>query len=253
MNLSSTVERAHRLLEALAAPDSPSALTELAQAADLPKATAYRLLQTLRALGYVVQDQDSGYHLGPMLATLGSAYLAKLELPRIAQPILQDLCDQTCETVHLAVLSGVEVVYVSKIESPRTIRMHSRVGTRLPAYTSALGKVLIAYLPPVERNKRIEMIDFVVRTPTTITDPLAFHRHLDEVRTQGYALDNAEGEAGVRCVGAPVRDYTGEVIAAISVAGPEGRVDPSVLIPCVTKAGHALSALLGYRKEGDRT
>ena len=213
------VERAFRLLEVLARNDG--GVSELARATGLHKATVHRLLRTLRELGFVELGPDgSRYRLGLRLLELGGRVLARLDLRDVARPYLTELRDRTRLTVHMAILDGTEVVYIEKLDSPANLRMASFVGMRSPAYCTALGKAILAFLPDEEIEAVLARTRLVPRTPNTITARDALLAELAATRARGYAIDNVENEEGIRCVGAPVHGHTGKVVAAISVSGP---------------------------------
>ncbi|HTU02145.1 MAG TPA: IclR family transcriptional regulator [Candidatus Sulfotelmatobacter sp.] len=239
------------LVEALSANDVPRGVTELGAELHLAKSTVHRLLQTLMGRGYVAQDSASGrYRLGLRFLELGAAVMDSLSIRTAAEPYLQELMEATRETVHLGVLEGHEVVYVDKIECPRTIRMYSRVGRRSPLHCTALGKVLLAYQPE-EVFRALPRSAYHRFTPRTITTPARLHEELKRVREDGYAVDNQEFEDGLRCVAAPVRDHRDRVVASLGIAGPTARLKPialPALIKRLKESADAISAALGYRE-----
>ncbi|WP_324715865.1 IclR family transcriptional regulator [Carboxydochorda subterranea] len=213
------MERAFQLLDALARSDA--GVSELARTTGLHKATVHRLLRTLRELGLVEVGPDgTRYRLGLRLLELGGRVLARLDLRDVARPYLMELRDRTRLTVHMAILNGTEVVYIEKLDSPANLRMASFVGTRNPAYCTALGKAILAALPEGELESVLAMTRLLPRTPNTITSRGALREELAAARARGYAIDNVENEEGIRCVGAPVYGHTGRVVASISVSGP---------------------------------
>lgn len=219
-----SVSRALRLISALAEAGNDAGVHELARFAHLHVATAHRLLRTLLAEGVVEQDGGSSrYRLGPVVLRWAEAYLASAELRRAARPCLEELAARTGETVHLMVLGGDAGVYVDRVDSPQRLRVATPVGQREPLHCSAVGKALLAFLPPATRA-RVLSAGLPRRTPRTITDPGELEEHLGQVRRAGYALDDGEGEVGVRCVGAPIFGRTGTVVGALSVAAPAARL-----------------------------
>lgn len=211
-------------------------LEELSRAAGLAKPTAYRFLQTLQELGFVRRNGEDRYSLTMKLFAVGSRALDHLDLYEAARPIAQSLADQVGETVHMGVLDGLEAVYVLKIESKYTIRMYSRVGRHLPLYCTALGKCLLAWAEPAALDVALGALHLAVFAPKTIVTRVALESDLEKVRRNGYALDDEEHEEGIHCIGAPVFDNTGAVVAAISTSWPEFRWLP------VDEAGVALRA-----------
>lgn len=242
------VERAFQLLDVLARTDA--GVSELARATGLHKATVHRLLRTLRGLGLVELGPDgTRYRLGLRLLELGGRVLARLDLRDVARPYLTELRDRTRLTVHMAVLDGAEVVYIEKLDSPANLRMASFVGTRNPAYCTALGKAILAALPEDELEAVLAKTRFVPKTSNTITSPEALRQDLAATRARGYSIDNVENEEGIRCVGAPIFGHSGRVVASISASGPifsvtlEG-IDE--LGQMVANVGQQISRALGY-------
>ena len=193
---------------------------------DLYPSTTHRILDTLKHWGYVEQEPDNQeYQLGLKVLELGMAKLHQMNLVREAAPYLKELVNQCNETAHLGVLEEGDVLYLAKEESSQTIRMCSYVGKRAPLYCTALGKVLLAYLPEGERKKILSRRGLPRLTEKTITDKKELEKELNKVKEQGFALDIGENEKDVRCIAAPIRNYQGKVIAAISISGPAYRVD----------------------------
>jgi DNA-binding IclR family transcriptional regulator len=195
-------------------------LGNLSQAAELPKSTTHRLLQTLIQHKLVSQDEKTGEYLpGLKLFELAYRVLNRMELRAQALPVLERLNRETNLTVHLAILDDGEVVYIEKREADRPIRMYSAVGKRAPAHCTGLGKVLLAHLPEEELRQIVEKKGLRRYTGNTIVTWDALVDHLATVRARGYALDNGEHEEMIHCVAAPVRDHRGQVVAAISLTG----------------------------------
>jgi DNA-binding IclR family transcriptional regulator len=227
-NLVQTLERASFILDILGQSPQGISIKDLSDRMHLPKGTTHRLVSSLSYFGYVRQDQNTkNYFLGFKLVELGNMLLGQLDLRKEAEPFLRDLAERTKETVHLVILDGNEIVYLDKLETePHTggLRMASRVGSRNPAHSCAVGKALMAYLPEEALVRIVEEKGLSRRTGNTITDFNQLKDHMSLVRKQGYAVDDEENERGIRCVGAPVFDEAGKVVAAISVSGPAFRV-----------------------------
>lgn len=209
-----TLLRGLWLLERVA--DGVHDLPSLAQALGLSRSTAHRILSVLAREGYLRHEPRKGYFLGPKLIRLGFKAYGSLHLPSLARPHLEALRDATLETVHLAVLDGKEVVYVDKVPGKRELVLASQIGSRFPAQTTALGKVLLAFLP--EERWREAFHPGLARTSRSITDYPRFREELLATRARGYALDLEENEPGVRCVAAPILNGRGEPVAAVSVS-----------------------------------
>jgi IclR family acetate operon transcriptional repressor len=249
-NLTQSVLKALDVLECLASADRPLSATEVAQRCGLSRPTAYRHLITLLTRDYVTTRQGGGhYQIGAQVLGLSKSFLEHLDLPELARVDLRELSRLSQETVHLAVLDGTHMLYVGKIDSPQSVRMHSAIGTRNPLYCTAMGKALLAFLPLDKRTALLDQITLTSRTPNTITDRAALTEHLELVRARGFAIDDMENEEGIRCVGAPIFDHTGHVSAAISISGPAYRLSNSrleELSKSVVAASEAISSKLGY-------
>jgi IclR family acetate operon transcriptional repressor len=220
-----TVSRASVILRALRADRFTRGLrlTEIAQQCGLEKSTTHRLLAALAADDLVEQDPETErYRLGIALLELGMAVYRRLDIRQEALPILRSLADRAEETIHLGVARGGHVVYLEKVESPHAFQMRSRVGERMPLYSTGVGKAILAYATAAELEA-VLADGLTRRTPNTITDPVELRHELERIRLRGYSTDMEENEDGVRCVGAPVFDHRLTVAGAISIAGPAFR------------------------------
>lgn len=245
-----SVERAFALLEILAGDEKSLGISALARQSQLSLSTAHRLLNTLIQLGYAEQDQETRkYSLGLRILHLRGAVTSRLKLGEQAMPIMKALMRRVDETVHLAVLNEGEVVYVDRVEGMQTRNMYTEIGKRVPAHSTALGKVMLTHLPEATWQHILASRGMPRFTPYTITTPEQMAQELDLIRQRGYAVDNYEGDTNVRCVAAPVRDYSGRVIAAMSISGPRSRMRPerdAELGAAICEAAQQLSANLGY-------
>jgi IclR family transcriptional regulator, KDG regulon repressor len=246
-----SVRNAARLLKEFSGVDKQLGVTELADRLGLGKSTVHRLLATLADERLLERDAATGrYRLGLGIYELGAVVTAHVELHEAAMPALVSLRQRTGETVHVAVLDGLESVYVERLDSPHTLRIFSRVGHRLPAHATSTGKVLLAGLPPQTLDARLRQWNPVALTPRTITDEATLRAELLLVTRRGWAENVEEGEVGVASVGAPIRGIDGSVTAAISIVGPITRVKGASLrrfSGAVVEAANSISARLGYR------
>ena len=215
-----SVDRSLDLLEALAREGGPVGVAELVDLTGLPQGTVHRLLQSLHQRGYVRRDASRKYSLGTSAVRLADA--AQRAMVRSARPHLAELVALSGETANLAVLEGDDVVYVAQVPSPHTLRMFAEVGRHVPPHSTAVGKVLLAAMPRDRALAVVRRTGLSARTPATITDPDAFATELDLVAVQGWAADEEEQEAGVRCVAVPVGE-PGAALAALSLSGPAER------------------------------
>lgn len=245
-----SVDKAFMLLEVVSEYPQGVSITELSARVAMYKSTVHRLLSTMLRRGYIEQDQRTGkYKLGYTVLDLGMRLLSSIDLRREALPFLQELAQETAEVVHLAFLDRGEVVYIEKVDSPNTIRMHSRVGKRVPVHATGLGKAILAFLPQEESRDIISRYGLPKLTEYTMTDKQQLLRSLVETRENGYAVDMEENELGVCCVAAPIIENTGRVAAACSVSGPSTRITAGrirELIPLVKATGLRISERLGY-------
>lgn len=227
-------------------------VTELSKRLKLHKNNVFRLLATLESRGYIEQNRvTENYRLGLKTLELGQTFIRQMGLLRQSRPVLEALVRECNETTYVAILKDFHIVYLDVVETDLTVRVVPRVGARLPAYCTAAGKVQIAYMTDEELENYLprELTPF---TPNTIRDKAELRRHLEQVVEQGYAMDNEELDIGVRCVGAPIRDYTRRIVGAVSISGPSMRFSDErmekELIPMVMRAGDEISSKLGFHK-----
>lgn len=219
------LDRALDVLEALEQADTPLGTTELARRLGTTKSAAFRILVTLEQRGYVTKDPaTTRYSLGARLASLGERALRGIDLRHVARPTLERLHHAFQETVNLGIPEGSEIVYIDMVESSHGLRMAARIGSHHPAHSTALGKVMLAFLPSAE-VARLLPERLPPRTGRTITDRGALLDTLRAVRASGTAHERGENEDGARCIGVPIFDPRGWPVAAISVSGPETRID----------------------------
>jgi DNA-binding IclR family transcriptional regulator len=228
-------------------------VTELSKRLKLHKNNVFRLLATLESRGYIEQNKATeNYRLGLKALELGQTFIKQMGLLRQAKPILEKIVDSCNETAYVAIFKEGSIVYLDVIETDMTVRVVSRVGSRLPAYCTASGKVHLAHLSDDEINELFPNRQFKSYTKTTITDREQLKEVLKTVAEKGYAIDDEEMDIGVRCVAAPIRDYTRRIVGAISISGPTMRLSDEriekELIPLVQGSAEELSARLGYHK-----
>lgn len=242
---SSAIDKALWVLEALAEHES---VTKIAAETGLPKSTTHRILQSLAEHGFARPDGGGGYLPGPKILTLAGRMLNRFDPVRQASPVLQRLHDQTGYTVHLAVLNGDEAVYAAKLEGRKPYQMPSRVGMSLWLHTSAIGKAMLAAMPDDVVKGISGRTGLTRRTPATITTQAQLLRHLAVIRQHGFAIDDEENEAGIRCVGAAVFDHTGHVVAGVSISTLTHELsvaDAEELGPLVLGTAREVSQTLG--------
>lgn len=228
-------------------------VTELSKRLKLHKNNVFRLLATLESRAYIEQNKvTENYRLGLKTLELGQTFIKQMGLLRQSRPVLEALVKECNETTYVAILKEFHIVYLDAVETDLTVRVVPRVGSRLPAYCTAAGKIQLAYMTDEELDNYIPGKELKRYTANTITDKGELKKHLALVAEQGYAVDNEELDTGVRCVSAPIRDYTRRIIGAVSISGPsmrfsDERIDKE-LIPLVKKAAEEISSKLGFHK-----
>ena len=259
----STVRNAARLLKVFRSREADLGVSELARRLGLGKSTVHRMLTTLVAEGLIEQNpRTGGYRLGIVMFELGEAVRVHMDLHAAVGPVLGELRAQTGESSQVGVLDGHEVVYVDRLESAHSLRLFTETGRRVPVHCTSSGKVLLAYLPEARRQALLRAAaPLTALTPHTITDQSQLAAELDRVRRRGWAEAVNEREIGVASIAAPLRDVSGEVVAAISIGVPLARCSVMALrrlAPVIMEAAEAASRRLGWpgelssrqRKEG---
>jgi len=249
--LINSILRACNILRCFSGKKGHFKVSEVARLLHLDRSTTYRILLTLERGGFLEKDAKTGeYSLGVAAFEVGNAYLGRADFIQISKPVMSHLAVEVQETVHLAILSGTEILYVDKVDSPRTLGVMSKVGQRGPVYCTALGKVLLAFLPDDERSKILGQIQLKPLTQNTITSKKGFTEELKEVRRLGYARDHREIEEDVECLAAPIRNHLGDVIASISISGPQRKINiprEGTFAGQVMKAAALISSKMGHK------
>jgi IclR family KDG regulon transcriptional repressor len=245
------VDKALDLLEQFNGDRDELGVTELSNRLNLHKNNIFRLLATLETKGYIEQNKATeNYRLGVKSLELGRTFIKQLGFVRPVKPFLEEIVEKCNETAYLGIIRQNSAMYLDAEEANQIVKVANRIGSRLPIHCTAIGKVQVAYTSEEELEK-LGIPDNTERfTPNTIVDKAKFMKNLKEVAKRGYALDNEEYDLGVRCVGVPLRDYTGRVVGGISVSGPSYRMTDELLkekiIPVVTEVGKKASKRLGF-------
>lgn len=218
-----SLEKGTRILELLADKGELS-VTKVAEHLSLNRTGSHRFLATLRELGYVEKNLNGRYQLTFKMLELGMKMASRFEIRREARPYMQELSLAFRETVNLGFRENLEILHLDKIDSPEILRTDSPVGSRAPAYCTALGKACLAFLPKNELDVLLNGIKLKSHGPNTITSKRKLRQELEKIRNQGYAIDNEELAYGLRCVAVPIFDHTGWPRYSISVAGPVMRL-----------------------------
>jgi DNA-binding IclR family transcriptional regulator len=243
-----SVVRALRILELFDENRPALTTSEIASLTGLNRATAYRFCQTLLGLGYLEETGHGTLRPGLRAISLARAALSSRELPELAMTYLRDLQAKTGETVNMAVLDGEEVVYVSRLLSDHLLTLRLFIGSRLPAWSTSLGRAILAFMDDEDVDRVLASSDLTRRTERTIVDPDKLRAELRRIRTRGYALNNQEFALGLTGIAAPVFGVSGQPIAAINLSIPhpvEKRKIESELAPAVIEAARSISDLAG--------
>jgi len=242
----SVLDRVTAVFEAFTDDDEGLGVSELARRAHLPKSTVSRIAADLVEQRLLDRQGDKLF-LGVRLFELGQNAEQPRRLRQVALPVMTDLRDATGQTVHLAVLEGTDVVFIAILRGESTTRPMARVGSRLPAHATALGKAILAFSPP-ETVERIAFGALARRTSKTVTDPIALVDELSTIRRSGMAIDREECAPDYSCTACPILGFGGAPIAAISVSGPIGAVVPARTTPALRAAAMTLSRRIGGGK-----
>jgi len=221
----------------------------ITEAAGLSRSATYRLLDRLRSGGYLQESSTPGcFRLGPRMVVIGLAALNQMDLMHVAPPLLGPLALAAGETVNLAVPQGDEMVYVYQHDGPGSVKVTARLGTRRPMNCTSLGKAYLAFLPEGERDDLLTRMSYVRLTARSLLTPELLRPELALTRDRGWAMDDIEVEEGVSCVGAPILDFRGRPVAAISIAGPAERMPDkrSTVVPLLLQTASTISNRLGY-------
>jgi IclR family transcriptional regulator, pca regulon regulatory protein len=255
---SQSLERGLAILSAFGRGGSSLGITQLGRELDLSRSTTHRYVATLAMLGYLEQDAATKkYRLGPRVIDLGLAAINSMEVREVSAPHLQQLSDETGYTVNMAVLDGLDIVYVDRCRNSRAgqreIDLNLHVGSRLPAYCTSMGKVLLAYLPREECDELLERLELTRRGPNTIVAKAELVAELGRIRHAGMAVNNEELAYGLRSIAAPIFAQDGRPTAALNLAVHSSMVSMEDLLARLSQplreTAHAISARLGYRPQ----
>lgn len=256
-NLSTSLVRGLAILSSFSEDEPLLGITDIAGKLELNKSTVHRYVHTLKTLGYLEQDEDTKkYRLGVRVMDLGVTVLGGMELRQVALPYLENLATTFGHTVNMAVLDQNEIIYVERVRTGKIGNFELHVGTRLPAYCTAMGKVLLAHLPAGELERVLSTTALEQRGPNTITTAADLRAELERVCVQGFAINDEELAHGLRSVAAPVRSRRGEVVAAINMAVQASLTSRAQLVedlaPPLLETAYMISRKLGYHAQRSR-
>lgn len=242
-----SLDRGLRVLELFGGGQQPMTLSDLARAADLPRATARRILFTLERAGFVASDGKL-FRLTPRVLVLASAYLASNHVVSVLQPALDRLSSEAQEISSMAILDGNDAVFIARASPTRVFSSGIDIGYRLPAFCTSVGRVLLSRLSDDELAATLEATNMAPLTPFTVTDRKSLLQTIISVRVQGYCLVDREAEPGFRSISVPVRRYDGTIVAAINMGAHVDRVSASEMVerflPPLREAAASVKSLL---------
>jgi DNA-binding IclR family transcriptional regulator len=251
----STLAKGLRVMELLAEKEELT-VTAVARHLGYNRAGSHRFLATLRELGYVDKGADDRYFLTFKLLELGMKAVNRFEIRRVARSYMHELSLAFKETVNLGYFNGKNILHLDKIDSTEILRMDTPIGSQAPAYCTALGKAILAYQSHGDLSAYLNRVKLKTHGPNTLTSKRQLRRNLDEIRARGFAVDNEEMAAGLRCVAAPVFDHTGSAFYAISLSGPSLRLTHArieQIHPLLQDVCNRLSRKLGNRNAPEST
>ncbi len=228
-------------------------LNEICEITNIPKTSVVRMVSSLEEMGFLVRQEDRKYALGLMFLHFGQLVSERMDVRKIALPIMYNLRDQINEAVNLIIPDGNEAIYVEKVDTSQMVRVYTRIGRRAPFYAGACPRILLAFMPDDRRDQYLDSVDLKKIASGTIVDKYELYQLLSESRKTGYAVSFSELEDGSAAVAAPIRNHEGNVIAAISIAGPESRFREYLLqnlVDRVLQAALQISLKLGWYSDG---
>lgn len=245
--LSGSLEKGLALIELLAKSETPLGVTQIANRLATGKSGIHRILQMMKATGWIRQTPKSEYECTLKLWELGLRQIERIDLRRLAAPYMRELASATQESIHLSILDGTDVLYLDKLDSPQAIRAYTHIGGRAPAYCVATGRALLAHANEAAVTAATHNMESF--TTLTVTSPQKLRNELQQVRNRGYAINRGEWRGGVRGLAAPIFDASAHAIAAIGVAGPGERMTDASMrtyAPLVVAAARRISRDLGF-------
>ena len=233
--INKSIDRALQILELFSLEKPEWGVTEISKALNIYKSNVHNVLSTLAGRGFIKKDLNTEkYSLSIKYFELGSIVIKNMDLRKIAHPCMEKLLKEFNETVHLGILVEGEILSIEQEESGQSLSPRIFIGKKAPLHCTGVGKAIMAYLPKDKFAFTIKEMGLIRYTENTISNEEELEKELEKIREQGYAVDNMEHEEGVRCVASPIRDYTGKVIASMSVSGPAFRINESN-IPNIAK------------------
>lgn len=247
-----SLEKGLNIISLLSQHDSPLKLEELVRISGLRKTSCFRILQTLTRSGFALKDKDTGgYFIGPKIISIGLTALENRGIRELALPFMKEVRQKTGATVNLAILNGSDVIFVERLQSAHIVEGNLRVGSRLSAHLSSMGKVILAHLPEAELNVVLKQIRFERKTEKTLASIKALKEELKKIRAAGFAVNNEELATGLFAIAVPLLNHTGVAVAGLNISFLLARHSQDEAMqnfrPLMLKAGREISAMMGFR------
>jgi IclR family pca regulon transcriptional regulator len=247
-NFMTSLARGLAVIQAFSQQRRVLTISQISQRTGIPRAAVRRCLYTLGKLGFVSAEDGRNFSLRPRILALGHAYLASTPLAKAAQPVLRHISNALNESSSVAILDGDDILYIARASTSRIMTIDLDIGSRLPAYCTSMGRVLLAYLPPADLDAYLERVKLVQHTARTIITREGLREALDSVRRNGYAINDQELEIGLRSVAVPIFAPDGKVVAALNVGVQAARISvaemESRFLPVLREGAHELGLLL---------
>lgn len=247
-----SVEKVFHIIEVMASNREPMRLQDIANQVKMPASTTLRLVNTMVNLGYARQDPNLRYGLSLKFMKIGSLISSQISIRDIAHPYLVELSTKCEESACIAIEQNMEIVYLDVVDGPDgMLKITQHIGKNAPMHCTGVGKIILQNYDTKEISQMISQKGLPVLTPNTITSKEDLLDEIEKIRTQGYALDNEECELGARCIAAGIKDYSGKVVAAISVSGPISRMTMEridAIKGTVIESARKVSKLLAYNE-----
>lgn len=245
-----SIDRAVAILECFSEEKKELKLTEISDKLGLNKSTVHGIISTLKYHGFISQDEETQrYKLGIRFIEFGELVVNSMNIRNAALPLVEEVCGKIDETVHVAMLDGTNVVWIGKSESTKSIKTSTKIGASLPAYATADGKIILCYQDGDNINKYLPR-RIPKHTQNTVTNKAEFIRRLENMKKNGYAIDNEEYVEGIKCIAAPIFDHDGNVKFSLSTTGPAFRMTEEKIketLVIIKEAANEISRRLGYK------
>lgn len=225
-------------------------LNEMVELSGIPKTSVHRMVKSLEDMGFLHKDAQGRYSLGLLFLQFGQLVADRLDIRHLALPLMNQLRDEVGEAVNLIMKDGQDAIYIEKVDTPHPVRLYTKIGRRAPLYSGACSRIILAFLPDEEREKYLKEIELRPIGYGTITDRDVLRQVVELSRRQGYTVSHSELENDTAAVAAPIFNFTGQMVAGLSIAGPESRFQQDrlpYLIEKVKQAAADISKKLGWQ------